>query len=1497
MPQAGGPSGKYGVRYEDRWTAHCAFDVLRESAQAIRIEPPGDQGEGAEFWLRYSDRVEYHQVKRQKAGEGHWPLAALRDAGVLRAFYEKLLDPTARCVFTSVHAADVLDELADRARKAVSWAEFERDFLNSETWRTEFDALHRAWGEPDPVQAFDALKRIRVATISEDQLKALNTLEAESTLDGEISNAPAVLVDLLRDRVSEYLRPHDLWNALEPHGYGPARWRGSPKLAVQIAEANNRFRSSRQDTLIGGELIKRPETQELHDALAKSRLVLVDGTAGMGKSDVLLELSDELSERGIPYLALRLDRVTPTLRPDALGAELGLPASPPAVLAAVAQDEPAVLIVDQLDAVSTTSGRSPQFFDCVSEMVRLAESLPNLQIVLSCRTFDVEHDARLRRLVHGPMKSPVVTIGALGHEQVRAAVQAFGYEEADLKPEQLSILAVPLHLALLSEIAAAGAERQLDFQTADDLYGEFWTRKRRDVAQRLGREPAWTEVIDALVDHMSAHQVLRAARELVDNWEADAEAMASSHVLTRDGRQLAFFHESFFDYAFARRFIARGRTMPELLAEDQFLFRRTQVRQILTHERENSPDQYARDLRYLVSDRDVRFHLKDLVISWLAQVKPTDEEWEVIEPLLRDTSSRLHSKAWQLIRSVSWFEFADQRGFIEERMESEDETDEMVTVLGHVDQALPGRVAELLRPYVGRSEEWTRRISWVLAHANLGGDRQLFDLFLEMLDGGEFDRTGLTRQDFWFVAHDLPKKRPEWACELLGHYLSNRLAAADAAGVTNPFESDAEIIPRNLHLQDFADDAAEGAPQAFIEHVWPEMVKIIERTGEEFREDELWRDGVWHFRHFSDVYGDLDDHLLLGAERAMAQLARTDPDRFAGVVDAHSDTVFESVTYFLFQGFTGNPEQFADAAIDFLTADRRRLRVGYSSDDHWGTRKLLEAISPQASDDALARLESVLLDYHTSWERSAHGRREFGLTQFTLLRGIAADRRSPAAQKRLAEWQRKFAADDVSEPHGVQGGVVGSPIAGDASEKMTDEQWLGAMARYSTDDFRDRREFLTGGAHQLSSVLEKQVSRDPARFARLALAMPDDANTAYFDAILRGVASSEHELPLALTKELIERCHALPGRPCGRWIARPLVRHAEEAISSDLLELISWYAINDPDPSSDRDGEDDDEKEDLLHHGLNSVRGGIAWEITRLVFARADHLEPLRPAINALVSDEIVAVRAMAGEVVLGLLRHHRDVAITLFLRLVDCPDERLLQTRYVREFLRYRGSADFSRMRPVIERMVRSNLPEVRKAGAVQATLAALDEPEAAEIAESCLSGGDSERHGAALVYAANLKQARFRARCERALTQLFDDPSDDVRSAAGNAIARLEGSQLGEFEGLARRFLETQAFADSQEGMLDSLVDTTARLPALALESCDRMMRMFGTDAGDIRTRAAYLADHVSQVLVRAYADSSDRPLKERALDLIDRSLELNLHGAYKALAEHDRPTGVAA
>ena len=70
--------------------------------------------------------------------------------------------------------------------------------------------------------------------------------------------------------------------------------------------------------------------------------------------------------------------------PSDVGQQLGLPDSPVNVLAAIAQGQDCMLVIDQLDATSLASGRNPQFFDCINEILfrdsnRVAYLLPTVE--------------------------------------------------------------------------------------------------------------------------------------------------------------------------------------------------------------------------------------------------------------------------------------------------------------------------------------------------------------------------------------------------------------------------------------------------------------------------------------------------------------------------------------------------------------------------------------------------------------------------------------------------------------------------------------------------------------------------------------------------------------------------------------------------------------------------------------------------------------------------------------------------------------------------------------------------------------------------------------------------------------------------------------------------------------------------------------------------------------------------------------------------------------
>ncbi len=219
MPLAGGAADKYGGRYEGLWTISRMADVMAERAESIYLEPPGEEGKGVEFRLLADGVREYHQVKRQRGG--NWTLGALNGEAVLANFFEKLSDPEARCVFVSADSAAHLRELSERARDAGSWPEFDRHFLGAEAWRQRFSELRRLWKDPDPAEAFDRLRRIRVSTMDEESLRSGTEVRLEPLVEGDPSVVAAVLAQFALDNLHQELRAYDIWTHLEAKGPQP----------------------------------------------------------------------------------------------------------------------------------------------------------------------------------------------------------------------------------------------------------------------------------------------------------------------------------------------------------------------------------------------------------------------------------------------------------------------------------------------------------------------------------------------------------------------------------------------------------------------------------------------------------------------------------------------------------------------------------------------------------------------------------------------------------------------------------------------------------------------------------------------------------------------------------------------------------------------------------------------------------------------------------------------------------------------------------------------------------------------------------------------------------------------------------------------------------------------------------------------------------------------------------------------------------------------------
>ena len=551
-----------------------------------------------------------------------------------------------------------------------------------------------------------------------------------------------------------------------------------------------------------------------------------------------------------------------------------LDVSPVTALAAVAQDGPSMLVVDQLDAVSLASGRMPANFETITDLAREARAFPGMRVVLACRKFDVDNDHRIRALA-AAKEVIQVEVGLLTREQVDTAVLAMGLPADHLTDGQRELLMTPLHLVLLRSVA--DQPDALSFATETQLFDAYWNRKRYDCReQRPQTPPRFAQVIAVLVEAMSERQRLSAPASVLDEGDlgSDADALISQGVLVPDGSELAFFHEGFFDYAFARRWLAERQTLVEFLhSSEQELFRRTRCRQILIRLHGDDPERFISEVEAVLTDPDTRFHIKDTVLAVLrALTEPTAPDWELMRRL---TAAELPvtDRLWLTMRTLPWFERLDAEGVIAGGLASPNSADHrrvLELMLGAVKER-PDRMAELLAPYAGRAPDYPAWLSWVIRFGNIYESRALFELVTGAVRRGDFQ--GIEGA-LWLGTHGLGQHQPGWAAELLGAYLAGRPHAFDLDAVGRV----AALELREHALIELTAQSTEGAPREFLELLVPYLLRVMGLTGTQSAGLPMVDRYFSSRTHPVDGLAyDLGDALLQGTAAALRKLVEAGP--------------------------------------------------------------------------------------------------------------------------------------------------------------------------------------------------------------------------------------------------------------------------------------------------------------------------------------------------------------------------------------------------------------------------------------------------------------------------------------------------------------------------------------------------------------------------------------------------------------------------------------------
>lgn len=1285
----GGIADKLGNRYEAKWLVRQLLDVIGDKAQWLRYEGISSDFCGFEFAVGKGNVIEWYQAKINRPN-GNWTLLSLKNENVLSAFKRCLnADYRNHCIFVSQDPAKDISALAEKAKIASSAEEFEESLGRGHA--TKLDELCEIWDVKTEI-AFLWLQRCYFSTESQLAIESLISAFAELYFY-ESHTAFAVLREFLEVRINRQISTENARHDIRSEGKLKFKdWSLDPSLRERLATATTEYLQTYIPFGAGGSTILRVEAQSLLELVldpAGPRVILLTGEAGSGKSGVIRRFIDQLKERDILYLAFRVDHHLNCSSPKTLGKTItDRDECPTSTLKGLAPNQTSVLIVDQLDAVSEVSGRNGLVKQTVLRFVDNVRSFGSIRLVLACRTFDLDSDERLKALKNDSGIKHVNVPLLAWKDSVEPFLISRSVDVNQLSEKQRDLLRLPLNLSIFLEIYDV---TQPLFTSPNDLFARLLEKKGRSI--RVGRLLTWELIgpLAKLAEWMSEQQRLEAPEDTIAGFAGALDVLASEGLIVRSRRHINFFHESFFDYIYARTFYIHQQSLESLLlSSEQHLFRRTQTRQILVMLRQDNRPRYVRELREVLNSKHIRYHIKVVVAQWLGSLAdPLQDEQNIIDSLDSIHESFPLLVRYAFLASPGWFDKLYRDGWILTNLVGDipERTEYILWWLSKIAGDRPTEIAKLLNDWWGNdADRGDRLLGWFGLVRRNKPDTALTNLCCRVVRSNPPSLFGKSQQKGQgLFLHVWMGGDPAGASEVIKSYFD---VWFDAHPDHHPFEQNQF---RELDIHHSFNELAKNAPRAFVEGVIGAVIRAIDLIIQKNANGKS--DYTFRHRAYSGDHVGSDEFLNL-FRSALGLTAKKEPDVARLFLTKIDPLKHEVATHLWLETIAANGMALSDLLPRMLN-NPYLFDAGWSGADWKSFSDATKATIPYLTSESAALVEQKILSHYPELTNARElvvrpklegemlsNRKTVlvymnrsGHEQWCILENIGDEYLTNVGRGQLAQLRRKFPNLPVPDPHHHEAHWVGSPIESKKAAEMTDAQWLNAIEHYNNDDHRRyERTSITGGARQLSQVLQQLVKEQPVRFAKLIEDIPDDAHQVYVSHILWGLAETDNPGNDELIRAILN-AHARPSRPFGSDIVRLISKHPLLAANNAVFDILTWYVEHGE--ANDKDDVDstntareiltvDDllNKSDHFHiRGINGERGSAAEALGKVIGQVPEMIEKVWAFLERRVIEEpLISVRCCLMTSIVPLYNYDKQRCAALVERLSRFPTNNSVQ-------------------------------------------------------------------------------------------------------------------------------------------------------------------------------------------------------------------------------------------
>jgi len=972
-------------------------------------------------------------------------------------------------------------------------------------------------------QLYGILSSIKIIPIIGTELDRRLSYEHNKNLNSKYFETKTVIettaLEPIKETLEELTKPHSIYN---------------PELLVELENASfTLYGCKNYFGNLPNSNIKRKEITDLLSWIKSplpttseeknKNILFLSGNAGCGKTTILRDLYELLAKEDIPVLGLKSDALIANNLDD-LTTKINL--THPIIKSIIEVSKnvgKTVVLIDQLDALSQYLSSNRDYVNTYIQLIESLKNCCNIRVIVSIREYDLNYDLSF----HAYKNNKTIQVSELHDEDVENILSKLELAKGDLTNTLFSLLKNPNNLDLFCRIYN-NETKVHEIKTFQDLYVELWKQLMQN--PKIDKNKL-KEFLYKIVEKQYVQQTITVlSANIVDDYPNEFTFLKSKGIVIEEkDKSLRFFHQSFYDYLFAKKFIEEKGNLIEYIKENkQSLESRSGLKMIISYLSTSDRNEYMRVTKYILQSKKIRFHIKSLVISLLSNVEnPLGDEKQIASQLLKKRNNynifidSLNSKGWTnwLIQEgllkklyelkptnmdiffekktrfsqwiLRWPIYNDYLPFKTKKNKSlnmatlllrrnlQSNTDNILTFLSSLE-------LEEKKQVVGRilyfNQDWTNSLA--------------YDLFVYCKDS-------LDLFSYYHILENMALTNVDFVIKEISENIYDRILEREEGRHKGDWNEIKELL----------DLINKIAPEESITFLFDKILSAIKSQEHLWSSEEdklLIPDGL--FNLFSIIKDRNDYHT--DKEKIYAKLIRwikeiqsKNSAFYDDFVRTHYTSRYHSILKIVLC-VLDQPDSNKEAVV--ISIIKRMHQINQITDrgelqgDLFRLIQLWFPIFCKKNKKSILDMILSLKNQGKLTHSDKEGRNLFyssyGRTTYIFLKALPIDyiNSIPEARKTYQELNRKFPEvepfDYLYSSHFRMGGIA-SPIKYDAYAKMTDKQWLISFVKYAED--KDSYDF-TGGRQQHAQRLEEEIKNQPDRFVNLIRKMIGDKNVHNF---------------------------------------------------------------------------------------------------------------------------------------------------------------------------------------------------------------------------------------------------------------------------------------------------------------------------------------------------------------------------------------------------------------